>query len=532
MDKNHTNTAFLRHLSLLLLLFSLHAAGMDASPDHCRELDPGTAAMLTDFLGAAGATHHQQIWGQGERLAQLGRQLHTLRDDGLAPAAYDAALFTATAALTPCLAERASQRYLQALQHLARGRVDPVAQGMMWYEDTIAARRNAARANATQALIDAAARYLDDPARAFALARPATPEYRQLRQAYQALRQRRATDSRWVEIPAGPSIRPDHSDARVPLLAERLALEGILPPDLAGAYIAAPVLDATLAAALQAYQRRHHIKADGILGRESLRELNTPPAQRRLQVAVNLERLRWLAHDHDAEMLLVDIAGARISRYAGGELQWQAKIQVGQPKRPTPALKSPVTHVTLNPTWTVPPTIFREDKLPEIRKDIDYLRQHRLRVLDRDGQELDPYSVDWDDPRGIILRQDAGPDGALGLVALRFPNPYAVYLHDTPNRNLFKESSRFFSSGCVRVEGAMDLTQALFTGASPERLAQFEARQSSGKTGNVNLPQALPLLMAYWTAEADSRQEIYFRPDIYHWDEPLQAALGRGLARE
>jgi murein L,D-transpeptidase YcbB/YkuD len=531
LDKNHTNTAFLRHLSLLLLLFSLHATGMDASPG-CREFAPASAAMLADFLGATGATNHEQIWGQGERLAQLGQQLQGLRDDGLAPAAYDAALFTAATALTPCLAERASYRYLQALQHLAWGRVDPEAQGMMWYEDTLAAQRAASRATTTRALIDAAALYLDDPARVFELARPATPEYRQLRQAYQQLRQRRDADSHWIDIPAGPSIRPGHSDSRVPLLALRLVMEGLLPADMPGVYAATPVLDAVLTEALRTYQHRHHITADGILGKESLRELNTTPTQRLIQVAVNLERLRWLAHDREADMLLVDIAGARISRYAGGEPQWQAKIQVGQAKRPTPALKSRLTHVTLNPTWTVPPTILKEDKLPEIRNDIDYLSQHRLRVLDRDGQELDPYSVDWSDPRGIILRQDAGPDSALGLVALRFPNPFAVYLHDTPNRNLFKETSRFFSSGCVRVEGAMDLTQALFADASPERIAQFETRRSSGKTGNVSLPRSLPLLMSYWTVEVEANQDIRFRPDIYHWDEPLQAALGRGLARD
>src|SRR5690606_18179207 len=120
-----------------------------------------------------------------------------------------------------------------------------------------------------------------------------------------------------------------------------------------------------------------------------------------------------------------------------GETRWSARTQVGRASRPTPTLKSEVTHFTINPTWTVPPTILRNDKLPEIRRDIGYLERNNMRVLDHRGNRLNPYEVDWNNPSGIMLRQDAGPQNALGQVAIRFPNPFSVYLHDTPSQSIF-----------------------------------------------------------------------------------------------
>ena len=175
----------------------------------------------------------------------------------------------------------------------------------------------------------------------------------------------------------------------------------------------------------------------------------------------------------------------------------------------------------MNPTWTVPPTILRNDILPAVREDIGYLERKNIRVLDYRGNELDPRTIDWHDPGRIILRQDAGPEAALGRAAIRFPNPFAVYLHDTPNRHLFETSGRFYSSGCVRVEHAVTLAELFFADASPERREEFERALASGKTINVSLPEPLPLLMFYWTAYANEAGVVSFRPDIYDRDRKL-----------
>ena len=190
--------------------------------------------------------------------------------------------------------------------------------------------------------------------------------------------------------------------------------------------------------------------------------------------------------------------------------------------RQTPQLKSRVNRLTLNPTWTVPPTILREDKLPEIRRDIEFLARNDLQVLDQQGNLLEPYFIDWQRPGPIILRQAAGPRNPLGKLAIRFPNPFSVYLHDTPSQRLFEKSPRAFSSGCVRVEGILQLLPLLLDEAERAPLA---ARLDSGKTSQYNLRQPVTILMAYWTAAVDEQGRLILRKDIYARDAQLSARL-------
>ena len=224
-------------------------------------------------------------------------------------------------------------------------------------------------------------------------------------------------------------------------------------------------------------------------------------------------------------MVLVDLAGARVFYYRDGQLLWQARTQVGRAERPSPLPKPRITPLTLNPPWTVPPTIFHKDKLPEIQRNRAYLAENRIRVLDSNGNELNPHSVDWNNPRGILLRQDAGPKSALGVLAIRFPNPFSVYLHDTPSQQLFNKLPRVFSSGCVRVEKVMQLFDHLLAEATPAERQRIDALLASGKTKNVNLPHAVTILLAYWTVEADDKGRLQFRPDIYQHDAAILAAL-------
>lgn len=154
------------------------------------------------------------------------------------------------------------------------------------------------------------------------------------------------------------------------------------------------------------------------------------------QIRANLERARWLLHGEARAFILVDIAGYRISYFRPNGEIWRSRIVVGRPYRSTPSLRSEITHLTVNPTWTVPPTIYREDSLPKIRDDIGYLYRQNMSVLNLRGQRLDPQQIDWWNPGSIMLRQDPGPTNALGQLVLRFPNNHSVYLHDTPAQAL------------------------------------------------------------------------------------------------
>ena len=226
-------------------------------------------------------------------------------------------------------------------------------------------------------------------------------------------------------------------------------------------------------------------------------------------------------------MLLVDIAGFKITYFKASQPIWRSRVQVGMAYRTTPIFKSEVNYITLNPTWTVPPTILRKDVLPKVRKDINYLRDHNIRVLDSSGKELDPATIDWYKPGNVTLRQDAGDDAALGKAVIRFPNPHAVYLHDTPHQKLFNKSQRAFSSGCIRVERALELVELLLADTPSWDSAAIKKALATGKTRNVTLAKRVPILLAYWTVDAVSETQIAFKPDIYARDAGVLAALNR-----
>lgn len=488
---------------------------------------PGTLDQLAlDRLVEFYRRHQfEPIWSSYAQLEKLTTQLDALADDGLDPALYQPQrirqeLQTATSdpLHRSCSDILASHAYLLALQHLSQGRLPQEQLEPVWHSPSMS------ELTSTQRVLRIADQGLADPEQAFSLARPALEQYRNLRRAY--VSRRDAPLPEWPRILEGQTLRPEMSDPRVPLLRARLASEGYLEAeqlfeDLPDRYGPA------LVDALKRFQMHHALQADGIIGASTLATLNATPAERLDQLRANLERFRWLAGDIEADSLLVDIAGGRVIYFQGHEARWEARTQVGSAARKTPSIKSTVNRLTLNPTWTVPPTIMREDKLPKIRQDIAYLQQQQLQVIDYQGNQLDPLSVNWDAPGGIMLRQAAGPGNPLGRVAIRFPNPFAIYLHDTPSQQLFARAPRAFSSGCVRVESVMQLVELLLADAERERVASL---LESGKTVEFRLSRPMPILLAYWTAGADATGQPFYRPDIYQRDAALIKALDKARA--
>jgi murein L,D-transpeptidase YcbB/YkuD len=473
-----------------------------------------SASLLHEFYAQEA---FRPLWREPSLRAALLHELEELADDGLDPDEYQ--LESLRTPLPTDIQQLAcadlliSHSYLQALQHLSRGRVEQEPLEPFWRAPDSASPIPRPR------VLSLAVQGLDNLPAVFATARPHLRQYQQLRRIY--AERRRLPLAEWTPIPGGRLLRPDMRDARVPLLIDRLAAEGYIDERTAAA---SDHYDAALVAAVKRFQARHDLQADGLIGPGSLTALNTSAAARLGQLRVNLERWRWLAGDVEAETLLVDIAGGQLSYYRDHQLLWRGRAQVGRPERQTPQLKSLVSRLTLNPTWTVPPTIMREDKLPEIRRDLDYLALHQLRVLDRDGNPLDPSKVDWQHPGGIILRQDAGPKNPLGQLVIRFANPFSVYLHDTPSQHLFSKSPRAFSSGCVRIEGIVELLDTLLPADDCAEIARLLA---NGKTKEFPLRERLPIVLAYWTAEVDSNGELILRNDFYERDQKVLAALQR-----
>jgi murein L,D-transpeptidase YcbB/YkuD len=505
------------------------------SPDLVAELIRERVEPALDAPGAGLAKAQATFYAQGQfapawtRPADIDQLLAALR--GVAADGLDAEDYALTelqrrrAVLTDPHATAwqraqfdllATDACLAALSHLYRGKVDPATLDTHWNFD---ARRPDA-GQGVHSVRDALTQ--GQVADLFARARPQSALYEELRTALAKWRQV-AAQGGWTAIASGPTLKSGMLDPRVPALRRRLQLTGYLP----AAVDASERYDPALEQALKQFQHDHYLLADGHLGVATLAALNVPADARIDQLRVNLERARWLLHQLHGDFVMVDIAGYGVAYYQDGKPIWRSRVQVGKPYRSTPAFKSQITYLTLNPTWTVPPTILKNDILPKLRKNPGYLAANRIRVLDGQGRELSPSSVNWANPRGIVLRQDAGADNSLGRVVIRFPNDYAVYLHDTPHQELFANPQRANSSGCIRVERPRELVELLLDDPVRWNRAAIDSAIDTGKTQTVTLGKPVPLLLAYWTVDLRDDGRIGFRPDIYRRDAPLRAALDR-----
>ena len=475
------------------------------------------------------------LWQMPQRLRALKTALDGMADDGLVANDYGAdrlaqdALWLQHAAPEAVQARadldvRATAAYLLALHQLHSGVVDVGALYPDW-------KPAPTQADAIDELQRAAQEVVEDRiAFAFAAARPASPVYVALRAAMRELREQAAAGSWLPPLPPGPTLKPGMRDARVALLRQRLQHAGELPVETSPD---ADWYDEALAQAVRSYQARHQLQADGAVGATTLAMLNLPVAARIEKLRINLERARWFLHDLPPRYVLIDIANYRLSYVDSGNPPWNASVQVGRSERPTPVLRSQITRITLDPSWVVPPTILRQDLLPRLRRDPAYLARSRLRAFDAAGRVVDTATINWAHPPGdLTLRQDPGPDGALGVVAFRFPNMHQVYLHDTPHQALFASTPRAFSSGCVRVEHALDLARLLLNEPAQWNAEALRAAADAGVTRSVPLDSPVLLQMIYWTIRVQQDGRVDLVADVYHRDGALLETLTHALTQQ
>jgi len=332
---------------------------------------------------------------------------------------------------------------------------------------------------------------------------PQHPFYRALKTALARYREIGVAGG-WAPIAGGPTLKPGGSDPRVPAVRRRLAIEGYLAQDAAAD--ASPQYDPALADAVSGFQTRHGLAADGSIGAGTLAALNVPVGARIDQLRINLDRARAVMHDLPRRFVVVNVAGFTVYVVDGDWPVWDSRVVVGKPFTETPIFRAKMTYVVLNPTWTVPPGIMAKEIRPGLRRDPNYLAKKGLEW--QNGQVVQP----------------AGPKNALGRIKLIFPNPYHVYLHDTPSRALFERSERTFSHGCIRVQKPVELgVQAL---DDPAWSAQaLEAAIATGRTQTVSLRQPLPVLVLYWTATVGESGTLYLLDDPYKRDPATLAAL-------
>jgi len=324
-------------------------------------------------------------------------------------------------------------------------------------------------------------------------------------------------------IPDGEVLRPGMRDPRIPMIREIQAFyTGEIPspqdPE---------IYDDTLREEIIRFQRLNGLEALGNIGPQTLMILNRTLEDRISCIEVNMERIRWLPLEFPEYYALVNIANFELHLIEDGQVIRIHNVVVGKPFRMTPVFSSTMQYIVINPTWTVPPTILREDLIPEIRKNNLALTQKNIKVYDQQGKPLDSDSVDWSGSEvfSYIYRQDPGKGNALGQVKFMFPNPFNVYLHDTPNKELFQRTERAFSSGCIRVQKPLELAEYLLRDQPEYSAREIRRIIESGVTKTVMLNSKPDVFLLYLTAWVDGNGEMNFRRDIYGRDKKLIEAL-------
>ena len=359
--------------------------------------------------------------------------------------------------------------------------------------------------------------------------KPQHPVYGRLKLALANYRAIQA-EGGWSAVPAGLPLKAGLSDERVPLLRRRLSATG----DLSGELNDSMFFGEKLEQAVIHFQSRHRLHTDGVVGEKTFEVLSVPIEQRIDQIRANLERARWLLHDIRGKFVIVDIAGFHVGLHEEGKIVWTGRAQVGRPYRNTPVFKSAIRYLEFNPTWTIPPGILSKDILPAVKRNPDYLKKRNINVIDREGNVVDQSSIDWSQYPGrsfpYMLRQEPGPDNALGQVKFIFPNKHFVYLHDTPSKSLFDRSDRTFSSGCIRVENPFELAELLLNNPKEWNAAKITEVINSKQTVKVFLPEPMPVLLLYWTVAVDEDGTVHFKQDPYGRDKAIVEGL-RGSFR-
>ena len=506
------------------------------------------------------ANGFRRLWDDA-RADQLARAIDEARSDGLDPRDYHAAVLeqlerqtSAGEGFTPTvlLGDRdlvLTDAFVRLWSHLRFGkleaRTDSLPPAPRWDLRRLVNGRDPAAV--LHEILDAG-----DVERALLDARPTHALYEGLREALGHCRVLAARGG-WPALARGPLLKPGLRDARVPALRRRLALSGDAVPD-SGAGEGAVTYDSVLVTAVAALQRRHGLPDDGVVGPLTLAALNVTAEARTEQLRANLERARQFLRDLDTPHVAVNIPDQRAELTSGGRVLWRARAQVGRPLRQTPSFRARLTYLVLNPPWVVPEIILARELIPGMRADPSTLARRRLRLIDRDGAEADPATVDWAAADAscfpYLVQQDPGPDNPLGRVKFMLPNDHQVYLHDTPNRALFASASRAASSGCIRLEDPLGLAEQLLTGqplpaaqaveapvlarlragADAAALATWTRAAidtviATGETLTVPLTSPLPVLLLYLTAWQDEAGRVQFRADIYGRDAPLLEML-------
>ena len=333
----------------------------------------------------------------------------------------------------------------------------------------------------------------------------------------------------WPLVSSGSRLKKGSRSDRVVELRKRLAASSDLLADEA---MGGDLFDEKVEQSVIIFQKRHGLKIDGVVGRDTLDALNVPLKQRIRQMELNMERLRWILGNIEERFIVVNIANFRLDVIEHDKSILSMKVVVGKPYRRTPIFTAKMTYLVINPVWNIPDSIARKEILKKIKKDPHYLAEQNIKVFSgwrAQEQPIDAERIDWSKVTAKALpyrlRQEPGPLNALGTLKFMFPNKYDVYLHDTPAKNLFSDNVRAFSHGCTRIEKPLELAEYLLRDDPRWSQKELVAALEKGTEQIVQILRPLNVHVLYLTAWVDESGLVQFRNDIYGRDKSLDEAL-------
>ncbi|MFA6187665.1 MAG: L,D-transpeptidase family protein [Sulfuricurvum sp.] len=282
--------------------------------------------------------------------------------------------------------------------------------------------------------------------------------------------------------------------------------------------------------AIKNFQSRHGIRPDGKVGIKTLSKMNIPIEEKIASIRLNMEKLRWIPEENKM-FISVNIPDFSLSVINHDSAELTMKAILGKEARQTPIFSAYMKYIVVNPYWRVPSTILREDILPKVQKDIRYLKRERIRIFKAGNytgnKEINPWTINWKQVNAstfpYIFRQDSGKKNVLGKVKFIFPNPYDIYIHDTPDKNLFDKNIRLFSSGCIRIQEPLKLARYLLQNGQYPDITDLI---TSGANKKIFLPRFVKVRIDYWTVWEDDNGLANFRDDVYGYDRELMELLG------
>ena len=344
-----------------------------------------------------------------------------------------------------------------------------------------------------------------------------TPRYRQYTDLREALARYRGIAERggWPAVPAGLKLKPGEHSPAVPIVARRLAIEGdYTEASDAGTLDYGPAL----VHAVERFQRRHGLDPDGVIGPATTSRMNIPVERRLEQIALNLERWRWLPRDLGDRYVLVNVPEYRLEVWDHGQVPVSMRVVVGKTDTPTPIFSDRMTYLVFAPYWNIPADIATRETIPSVLEDPAFLRRTNMEAVDKTGTPVDPASLDLSRLEDYRFRQRPGGANSLGFVKFMFPNQFNVYLHDTPADSLFARVTRSFSHGCVRLEQPERLAEYVLADQPAWTPEGIQEAMHAGQERTVKLTAPLPVYLGYWTARVSADGVLQFRDDIYGID--------------